>query len=155
MVEDAGCDHQIELGIGAELVHRKKTAGRIFLAGDRKAFGGRIAPDNVGFRKNLAQMRHAAANAATEIQHRSGIAGQLACQVDFVTREVVAVAVEKIRLRRENGVVLAGILVEIDAGHGSAPAGADYPAPTDTRTKITKGCGAKKRTKPRAFRRPI
>jgi len=70
VMEYAGRDHQVEFGIGAEIVHRHETAGRILLSRDGKALGRRVAADDVGVRKDFAQMPHTAADAATEIEHR-------------------------------------------------------------------------------------
>ena len=66
-------------------------------------------------REDLAQMRHAAANAATEIEDCVDMADQLLRELNFVAGEIVAVAVEEIRLRGEDRLVLSGILIEIDA----------------------------------------
>ncbi len=90
------------------------------LACDRKAFGRRIAADNVGAGKNLAQVGHAAADAAAEIQDRVDATDDLLCQLDFVAGEIVAVAVEEIRLCGEDRLILTGILIEIDACHRRA-----------------------------------
>ncbi|HEY6701153.1 MAG TPA: hypothetical protein VI137_10155 [Pseudolabrys sp.] len=59
-------------------------------------------------------MRHAAANAATEIEDRVDRADQLLRQLDFVAGEIAAVAVEEIRLRGENCFVSPRVLIEID-----------------------------------------
>ena len=124
------------------------------VACDRETFGRRVAADNVGPRKNLPQVRHAAADAATEIEDCIDLANQLLCELDFITGKIVAVAVEEIRLRRENGLVLPGILVEIDTFHAAAscqdkrwmagqkisPSRARISEARDTRTKIINSC---------------
>src|SRR5690349_3235742 len=68
-------------------------------------------------------MRHAAANAAAEVEDRRNFAYELAGKFNFVAGEIVAVAVEKIRLCGEDCLVLPRILVEIDARHGQPPHG--------------------------------
>ena len=110
VVKDAGGDHQVELRVGAEFIHRHEAAARVLPARDGKTLGRRIAADDLGFGKNLAQVRHAAADAATEIEDGIDRAGQLLRQFDFVTGEMTAVAVEEVRLGGEDRLVLPGIL---------------------------------------------
>src|SRR5262249_47307798 len=75
-----------------------------------------------GFGKDLAQVRHAAADAATEIEDGIDRAGQLLHQFDFVTGEMTAVAVEEVRLGGEDRLVLPGILSRTGGGRsGKAP----------------------------------
>ena len=62
-------------------------------------------------------MRHAAPDAAAEIERGFDIARHTLCPLDFVAGEVIAVGVEKLGLRGEQRVVLAGILIEIDFRH--------------------------------------
>jgi len=68
VVKDAGGDQQVELCVGAKLIHRCETAARVLPARNDKTFGWGIATDDIGFGKDLAQVRHAAADAATEIE---------------------------------------------------------------------------------------
>jgi hypothetical protein len=65
-------------------------------------------------------VRHAAADAAPEIEDGINRAGQLLRQFDFVAGEITAVAVEEIGLGGEDRLVLPGILIEIDPRHGTA-----------------------------------
>ena len=60
-------------------------------------------------------MRRTAADAATEIEDGLDAADQLLRKLDLVTGEIIAVAVEELRLRGEDCLVLSGVLVEIDA----------------------------------------
>jgi hypothetical protein len=60
-------------------------------------------------------MRRTAADAATEIEDGLDAADQLLRKLDLVAGEIVAVAVEELRLRGEDRLVLSGVLVEIDA----------------------------------------
>jgi hypothetical protein len=76
----------------------------------------------ISARKDFAQVRHAAADAATEVEDGIDRAGQLMRQFDFVAGEITAVAVEKVRLGGEDRLVLPGILIEIDPRHGTASA---------------------------------
>ena len=72
-------------------------------------------PTISAFGKNFAQVRHAAADAATEIEDGTDRTGQLLRQFDFVTgKKIAAIAVEEIRLGGEDILVLPGILIEID-----------------------------------------
>ena len=115
VVKDAGGDHQVEFCVRAELVHGCKAAARVFAARDGKTPGRRIAADDLGFGKNLAQVRHAAADAATEIEDGTDRTGQLLRQFNLVTgKKIAAIAVEEIRLGGEDILVLPGILIEID-----------------------------------------
>src|SRR6476469_9963592 len=115
VVKDAGGDHQVEFCVRAEVVHGCKAAARVFAARDGKTLGRRIAADDLGFGKNLAQVRHAAADAATEIEDGTDRTGQLLRQFNLVTgKKIAAIAVEEIRLGGEDILVLPGILIEID-----------------------------------------
>ena len=122
VVKDAGRDHQVEFCVRAELVHGCEAAGRVLPPRDGKTLGRRIAADDLGIGKNRAQVRHAAADAATEIEDGIDRAGQLLRQFDFVTGKIAAIAVEEICLGREDVLVLPGILIEIDPRHGTASA---------------------------------
>src|SRR5262245_28934437 len=121
MVKDRRSDHQIELRIGAKLPHRHEAASWVSFTRNRDAVGGRIAADYFGPRKEFAQVRHAAANAATEIKHGIHRADQLPSQLDLVAGEVAAVAIEKICLRGDDRLIPAGILIEVDARHEVPP----------------------------------
>ena len=95
------------------------------LSRDGKALGRRVAADDVGVRKDFAQVPHAAADATTEIEHRVDASDKIPRELDLVAGEIVAVAVKEIRLRREDRLVLPGILIEIDARHEGPPATTD------------------------------
>src|SRR5215475_5973122 len=122
VVKDAGGDHQVELCVRAKLIHRREAAVRILASRYDETFGRRIAADDLGVRKDVAQVRHAAADATTKIEDGIDRASQLLRQFDFVTSEITAVAVEEVRLGGEDRLVLPGILIEIDPRHGTASA---------------------------------
>ncbi|MGC1773919.1 MAG: hypothetical protein WA732_11070 [Pseudolabrys sp.] len=117
VMKDAGRDHQIEFCLRPEFIHGHKAASWVVPACDRKTFSRRIATDDLGFRKDLAQVRHATTNSAAKIEDRTDGASQSLRQFDFVASKIAAVAVEEIRLLGEDRLVLPGVLIEIDPRH--------------------------------------
>lgn len=88
VMKDAGRDHQIEFCLRPEFIHGYKAASRVAPACDRKTFSRRIATDDLGFRKDLAQVRHATTNSAAKIEDRTDGASQLPRQFDFVASKL-------------------------------------------------------------------
>jgi len=76
MVKDAGSDHQVELCVGAKLIHRCETAARVLPRND-KTFGRGIATDDIGFGKT--SRRYGMLRPMPQPKSRTELTGPASC----------------------------------------------------------------------------